>query len=110
MMQADEVRQRFSQIEQTISQASQACERAGTGVPTDLKNCIQQLDSQSSQTREKLQQAQDEQSIIDCVDQLEELGDQAKAACENQQNVDQQLKKAVMQAHQELSQLKHQLH
>ncbi len=110
MMQADEVRQRFSQIEQTIRQASQACERAGTGVPMDLKNCIQQLDSQSSQARQQLQQAGDQQSIIDCVDQLEELGDQAKAACENQTGVDQQLKNAVMQAHQELSQLKHQLH
>ncbi len=110
MMQAEEVRKRFSQIEQTIRQASQACERAGAGVPMDLRNCIQQLDSQSSQAREQLKQTQDEQSIIDCVDQLEELGDQAKAACEGQQNVDQQLKQAVMQAHQELSQLKHQLH
>lgn len=110
MMQAEEVRQRFSQIEKTIQQASQACERAGTGVPTDLKNCIQQLDTQSSQARQQLQGAADEQSIIDCVDQLEELGDQAKAACEKQQGVDQQLKQAVMQAHQELSQLKHKLH
>ncbi len=110
MMQADEVRQRFNQIEQTIRQASQACERAGTGVPADVKSCVQQLDSQSSQARQQLQQAGDQQSIIDCVDQLEELGDKAKTACEKQQNVDQQLKKAVLQAHQELSQLKHQLH
>lgn len=109
-MQADEVRQRFGQIEQTIRQASQACERAGTGVQMDLKSCIQRLDSQSSQTRQQLQQAQDEQSIIDCVDQMEELGDQAKAACEKQPDVDQQVKQAVMQAHEELRQLKHQLH
>lgn len=110
MMRADEVRQRFNQIEQTIHQASQACERAGAGVPMDLKNSIQQLDQQSSQARQQLQNAQDEQSIIQCVDQLEELGDRAKAACEKGGNVDQQLKQAVMQAHQELSQLKHQLH
>ena len=110
MMRADEVRQRFNQIEQTIHQASQACERAGAGVPMDLKNSIQQLDQQSSQARQQLQNAKDEQSIIQCVDQLEELGDRAKAACEKGGNVDQQLKQAVMQAHQELSQLKHQLH
>lgn len=110
MMRADEVRQRFNQIEQTIHQASQACERAGAGVPMDLKNSIQQLDKQSSQARQQLQNAKDEQSIIQCVDQLEELGDRAKAACEKGGNVDQQLKQAVMQAHQELSQLKHQLH
>ncbi len=109
-MRADEVRQRFNQIEQTIHQASQACERAGAGVPMDLKNSIQQLDQQSSQARQQLQSAEDEQSIIQCVDQLEELGDRAKAACEKGGNVDQQLKQAVMQAHEELRQLKHQLH
>jgi len=110
MMKADEVRQRFSQIEQTIHQASQACERAGSGVSVDLKNCIQQLDQQSTQARQQLQNAKDDQSIIQCVDQLEDLGDKAKAACEKGSNVDQQLKSAVLQAHQELSQLKHQLH
>ena len=109
-MQADEVRQRFNQIEQTIHQASQACERAGAGVPMDLKNSIQQLDQQSSQARQQLQNAKDEQSIAKCVDQLEELGDRAKAACEKGGNVDEQLKQAVLRAHQELSQLKHQLH
>ncbi len=110
MMQADEVRQRFSQIEQTISQMSQACERAGSGIPSDLKNSIQQLDQQSGKAREQLQQATDQEAIVQCVDQLEELGDKAKAACEKSGNVDQQLKQAVLQAHQELSQLKHQLH
>jgi mannitol/fructose-specific phosphotransferase system IIA component (Ntr-type) len=110
MMQAEEVRQRFTQIEQTIHQASQACERAGSNVPTELKDSIQQLDQQSTQARQQLQNAKDDQQIIDCVDKLEELGDKAKAECEKGSNVDQQLKKAVMQAHQELSQLKHQLH
>ncbi len=110
MMQADEVRQRFSQIEKTIHQASQACERAGSGVSSDLKNSIQQLDQQSSKAKQELQQATDQESIVQCVDQLEELGDKAKAACEKGGNVDQQVKQAVLQAHQELSQLKHQLH
>lgn len=110
MMQAEEVRQRFNQIEQTIHQASQACERAGSDVSGDLRNSIQQLDKESVKARQQLQQAKDDQSIIDCVDQLEELGDKAKAACEKSNNVDQQLKNAVLQAHQELSQLKHQLH
>ncbi len=110
MMQADEVRQRFTQIEQTIQQMSQACQRAGSGVPMDLKNSIQQLDQQSSKAKQQLQQTQDQQSIIDCVDELEELGDKAKAACESSGDVDQQVKQAVLRAHQELSQLKHQLH
>ena len=110
MMQAEEVRQRFTQIEQTIHQMSEACQRAAGDVSNDLKSSIQQLDQRSGQARQELQQAQDEDAIRQCVDELEELGDQAKAACERSGNIDQQLKNAVLQAHQELSQLKHQLH
>jgi len=109
MMQANEVRQRFTQIEQTIHQATEACQRAGS-VSADLKNSIQQLDERSGKAREELQQTQDEDSIRQCVDELEQLGDRAKNACERADNVDQNVKNAVLQAHQELSELKHQLH
>ena len=109
-MQAEEVRQRFTQIEQTIHQMSEACQRASGNVSEDLKNSIQQLDQRSGEARQELQQTEDEDEIRQCVDELEELGDQAKAACERGGNIDQQLKSAVLQAHQELSQLKHQLH
>lgn len=110
MMQAEEVRQRFTQIEQTIHQMSEACQQASGDVSDDLKKSIQQLDQRSGQARQELQQMEDDDEIRQCVDELEELGDQAKAACERGGNVDQQLKSAVLQAHQELSQLKHQLH
>jgi hypothetical protein len=109
MMHANEVRQRFTQIEQTIHQATEACQRAGL-VSADLKNSIQQLDERSGKARQELQQTQDEDSIRQCVDELEQLGDRAKDACERAGNVDQNVKNAVLQAHQELSELKHQLH
>ncbi len=108
-MHANEVRQRFTQIEQTIHQATEACQRAGL-VSADLKNSIQQLDERSGKARQELQQTQDEDSIRQCVDELEQLGDRAKDACERAGNVDQNVKNAVLQAHQELSELKHQLH
>jgi hypothetical protein len=44
MMQANEVKQRFSQIKQTIQQASQACASAGDSVPGNIKSSIEQLD------------------------------------------------------------------
>lgn len=109
MMQANEVRQRFNQIEQTIHQATEACQRSDS-VSGDLKKSIQQLDQRSEKAREELKQTEDENSIRQCVDELEELGDRAKSACESAGNVDEQLKNAVLQAHQELSDLKHQLH
>jgi hypothetical protein len=108
MLQANEIQQRFSTIQQCIQQASQACQ-SSSNVPEDLKQAIQQLDSESNSAQQTLQ-SQDEQQIMQCVDNLEQLGDRARDACQQSQNVDGQLKQAVMQAHDELSDLKRQLH
>jgi chromosome segregation ATPase len=108
MLQANEIQQRFSNIQQSIQQASQAC-RSGSNVPEDLKQCIQQLDNESSNAQQVMQ-SQDQQQILQCVDNLEQLGDRARDACQQSQNVDGQLKQAVMQAHDELSDLKRQMH
>lgn len=108
MIRGNELQQQYSQVETAIHQAAQRCESTNS-VPMDLKDCIQKLDQQSSQAREAIL-SQDEDQIRQCVDELEELGDRAKAACEKGGQVDGQLKEAVMQAHQRLSDLKHQLH
>lgn len=108
MMQTNEITQRFSQVENTIHQAAQRCQSASS-VPTDLKDCIQQLDQKTTQARQTMQ-SQDQNRIRQCVDDLEQLGDRAKDACEHASNLDGELKNAVMQAHSELSNLKHQLH
>lgn len=109
MMQSSEIQQRFSKIEQTIHQASQACEQA-TGVPMDVKDSIQQLEQKSQQARTVMQQPDDEDSIRQCIDDMEQLGDRAKDACQQAGKVDDQLSSAVMQVHRELSDLKHELH
>ncbi|WP_019140629.1 hypothetical protein [Noviherbaspirillum massiliense] len=108
MLSPNEVQQRFSHVENTIHQAAQACQSA-SGVPMDLKDCIQQLDQKTTQAK-SMMQSQDENQIRQCVDDLEQLGDRAKDACERAGNVQNDLKTAVMQAHRELSDLKHQLH
>jgi regulator of replication initiation timing len=109
MMQKNELQQRFNQVEQTIHQAAQRCQSAQT-VPMDLKDSIQRLDQQAIHAR-NIMQSQDDEQIRQCVDDLEELGDRARDACEQSSgNLDGELKNAVMQAHRELSDLKHQLH
>lgn len=108
-MQPSDVQQRFNQIENTIHHAAKCCAQA-QAVPMDLKDSIQQLDQMAIHARDILQ-SQDESQIRQCVDELEELGDRAKDACEHSTgNLDGELKTAVMQAHRELSDLKHQLH
>lgn len=108
MMRANEIQQRFSQVENTIHHAVECCQSA-TNLPMDLKDSIQQLDQRTMQARNMIQ-SQDENQIRQCIDDLEELGDRAKDACEHSPNLDGELKSAVMQAHRELSELKHQLH
>lgn len=110
MMQAKELQQRFSQVENTIHQAAQRC-ASSQAVPMDLKDCMQQLDQKTTQARDTIQSQSDENQIRQCVDDLEQLGDRAKDACEQSSgNLDSELKSAIMQAHRELSDLKHQLH
>ncbi|HEY4542805.1 MAG TPA: hypothetical protein VIG66_10590 [Noviherbaspirillum sp.] len=108
MISGNQIQQQYNQAEAAIREAAQRCESTAS-VPMDLKDCIQQLDQQSSQARSVIQ-SQDENRIRECVDQLEELGDKAKAACESGGQVDPQLKDAVIQVHEQLSNLKHQLH
>jgi uncharacterized coiled-coil DUF342 family protein len=107
-MQANEIQQRFSQIENTVHQLARQCQTA-SAVPMDVKDSIQQLDQKTSQAR-SMMQSQDENQIRQCVDDLEELGDRAKDACEQSGNIDGGLRDAIMQAHRELSDFKHQLH
>lgn len=108
MMNTSEIQQRFSQVENTIHEAAQRCQATVT-VPMDLKDSLQQLDQMTAQAQQAMQ-SQDENRIRQCVDDLEELGDRARDACEQSGNLDGELRNAVMQAHRELSELKHQLH
>jgi hypothetical protein len=110
MLQMNEIQQRFNHVEQTIHQAARACQ-SSTRLPMDLKDCIQKLEDESQHARQMIQQGRDENQVRQCIDDLEQLGDRAKDACEHSTAaIDDSVKTAVMQAHRELSDLKHQLH
>ena len=108
-MQSSQIKQQFDQVERSVQQAARAC-AANSNVPQDLKQCITQLDQQTSEAK-PVMQSQDQGRMRECVDELEELGDRAKMACQQSgSSVNDELKSAVMQAHSGLSTLKHQLH
>ncbi|WKB51765.1 hypothetical protein [Eleftheria terrae] len=108
-MQMNEVKQHMDRIEQCVSRAAQACESADH-VPQDLRSCISELDLRSHEAARMMQTDDDEQHIRQWVGTLEALGDRAMAACRRAGDMDDSLAQAVRQAHDELSQLKHQLH
>jgi hypothetical protein len=107
MLQAQEIEQRFERITQAIGQAAQAVDESTAS--DDLKDCIDKLDRQSDTARQILQ-SHDEERIRDCVDDLEMLGDEAKRTVRNDPQASAQVKDAVNRVHDELSDLKHQLH
>jgi hypothetical protein len=109
MMQSDEIRKGFSRAEQSIHQAAQACSSENT-ISMDLKDSIQSLEQQVDRAKQVVMQSSDEDSVRKCVDQLEQLGDRARDACERDPGAGSEVKQAVMQTHQELSSLKRQLH
>ena len=108
MMQVKEVARRFGAIEHAIGQAAQLCGKQ-QGMPMDLKDCINQLDQQKSAVRQAID-TQDDARIRQAVDQMESLGDRAKRACGAATSVTPEMKSVGLKVHDELSDLKHQMH
>lgn len=108
MMQANEIQQTFSRIQQTIGQAEQAC-NASADTPSDLKACISKL-AREAKTAGDVIKSNDESRIIQCVDDLEDMGDEARRLSRSDSHISPQVESAVTKVHAELSALKHKLH
>ena len=108
MLQSNEIQQRLSHIQQTIGQAEQAC-NSSADTPPELKACIQQLARESKQADQVIK-SNDEARIIECVDRLEDMGDDAKRMSRSESHISPQVETAVTKVHAELSELKHKLH
>ena len=108
MLQSSEIESRFSSIQQAIGQAAKTLQ-SESGTPSELKDCIQRLDRESSKAQQVIQ-SHDESRIIQCVDELESIGDEAKRVCRSQAAVTPRVAEAITKVHDELSDLKHKLH
>lgn len=107
MLQAREIQQRFSHIQQTIKDAAQACR--SHDAPDALRTCIDRMARESAQA-EQVMRSNDEQGMVQAVDDLESMGDEAKRLSRSASSLSPELETAVTRVHAELSQLKHQLH
>ncbi|MDN4053181.1 hypothetical protein QPK32_08825 [Massilia sp. YIM B02763] len=105
MLQANEIQQRFTHIQQTIGEAQQALGDA----PDEIRDCIEKL-SREAQQAQDVMQSNDQQRVIECVDRLEDMGDEAKRISRSLPQMPAHLEAAVTRVHAELSDLKHKLH
>ncbi|QDZ27673.1 hypothetical protein [Noviherbaspirillum sp. UKPF54] len=108
-MQIEQVKDRFSQVEQCIHNAAQTCEQSGDA-PDQLRNCLAELEHESHHTRELVEQTQDDGEIKQCVDKMAKIGDRALQVFGGGNYVDDQLQVAVRQARKAISALKQTLH
>lgn len=108
MLQSNEIQQRFTQIQQSIQAAQQACQSAGDA-PDEIKNVIEKL-SRESQQAQSVVQGSDQQQVVQAIDNLESIGDEAKRVSRSLPTMPAELETAVTRVHAELSDLKHQLH
>lgn len=109
-MQPSQVKAYFGPVSQSIGKASQLCQTS-SNVPEPLRESLSELSRESEQAAQMLANEQNDNRIIDCVDHLEKLGDRAMHACSQAgSTVDEQVRDAVKEAHDALSDLKHRLH
>lgn len=108
MLQVNEIQQRFTQIQQCISDAEQVCQKDGDA-PEEIRNVIQQM-AQQSQQAQSVMQSNDQQQMVQCIDSLESMGDEAKRISRSMPTMPAELETAVTRVHAELSHLKHELH
>ncbi len=109
-MQASQLNANFGAIGQKISNAAQLCQ-THNDVPEQLRNSVDELSRESDQAAQMLATESNDDRIVQCVDRLEKLSDRAMHACSQAGNtVDEQVRAAVKEAHDALSELKHRLH
>lgn len=110
-MQSTQVQSSLERIEQCTDEAVAAMTNAGTRAPDDLRQSVSEMHRQAREVRDMARQSGDDDQIESRIDSLEQTGDRAKQACQSAGNsIDPQLQSAVMRAHDEISNLKKQLH
>jgi methyl-accepting chemotaxis protein len=108
MLQANEIQQRFTLIQQTVTEAEQAC-RSSQDTPNEMRDCIEKL-SRELQQAQGVMQSNDQQRIMQCVDSLEDMGDEAKRISRSMPQMPPDVERVVTRVHAELSDFKHKLH
>jgi chromosome segregation ATPase len=108
MLQASEIQQRFTTIRDAIGEAEQACESAADMLP-ELREQLHKL-ADEARSADSIIRGSEQDRIVECIDRMEDMGDEAKRMSRDSDQIPPQLESAVMKVHSELSQLKHQLH
>lgn len=108
-MQMNQIKERFSQVEQCIDNAAQTC-LLSADAPSQLRNYLNDLEHESDHIKQMVERGGDDTTIQECINKMEKIGDRAMQVCSQGDYVDDQLKNAVRQARKAISTLKQKSH
>lgn len=108
-MEPIEVRQWISHVKAVTDTALEACRR-DEWCAQPLRESIAALDMDINAALQTVERTDDEARIVEVVDGLEACADRAKRAVRLAPRADERTVTAVLQAHDQLSRLKRQLH
>jgi hypothetical protein len=113
-MQAEQFKERISQIEQCVDEAKDAVQQSQAS--PELRQSVETLHQQAKQVKQQMQggggggqQQAGQDQFQQAVNQLEQSADRAKQACRSAGNLDPKAQQAVQRAHDEISNLKKQV-
>lgn len=105
-MQPSQVKDFFPSVEQSIDNAAELCQLT-SDVPDDVRECLSELERESDRAKRILEDEDNDNRIIECIDRLEKLGDRAIQACRQAGNtIDPQVGNATQVAHDAIADLK----
>jgi hypothetical protein len=108
-MQASHVKDEFPNIERRINHAAQLCQIT-SDVPDHVRDRLSELERESDQAKQILATEENPNRIRECINRLETLGDRAMDACQSGANVNEEVRTAIRQAHDSITDIKHRLH
>ena len=106
-VQREEIQQRLGFIDRTIYHALRACDTDGN-IPDEIRHYVQQLRQRSGQAQRALE-SEDDRGVRESVDDLARISYQAQRRIHPADDMNYELKSAVILTHIELSALRYQL-
>lgn len=98
-------------IEHLVDQVAREC-HAQRDLPDSLKRCVEHWEDFAHELHDKVGHTLSQKVLIEQIDALEALGDEAMRACRDAGAgaVNADVLTAIQRAHRNISELKHQLH
>ncbi|MBV8633557.1 MAG: hypothetical protein JO002_03630 [Burkholderiaceae bacterium] len=108
MLQQSEIKRRLSRIELEIAEVARSCE-ANDKLPQELRERVTEWKQHTDKVKAVFE-THDNREIIDCVNDLEQIGHRAEMALQDANGVDDKMRDTLLHAQGELFRLKKKLH